>query len=155
MPQGIFILFFFNLHRNIVIGHGHKNVIFVLLWMTDCFQVTYSTTREEKGCGAAYNLLRAERWRTDCPVNYHYSTQLTEVHSHILYLPWIYLSSFHPIIFSTSYPACIREGKKKLNNVASVLPNADTRPAASHMEHTSSGRYGRVSLIGEIRVVLF
>lgn len=33
-----------------VICHRHENVILVLLWMTDCFQVTYSTAWEEKGC---------------------------------------------------------------------------------------------------------
>lgn len=31
-----------------LIGQRHENVIFVLLQMTDCFQVTYSTTGVEK-----------------------------------------------------------------------------------------------------------
>lgn len=49
-----------------LIGQRHENVIFVLLQMTDCFQVTYFTAwMGKKNSGNVYNLLRADRWKTD------------------------------------------------------------------------------------------
>lgn len=81
-----------------VTGGRHGNVIFV--WVTDCFQVTYSTAWEDKGGMAVYDFLRADRQRKEYLV-----TIFMPVNS----LKFIYIfSSFseYPYLFFTllSFP---------------------------------------------------
>lgn len=89
-------LFFF-LHGIIAIGDRHGKVIFA--WMTEYFQVIYSTAWEDKGSGAVYDFLRADRWRKD---------YLVTIFMPLNSLKFIYIfSSFHEytyLFFNLSFP---------------------------------------------------
>lgn len=116
-PQGFFFFFCTELWLLLT-----GKVIFV--WVTDYFQVTYSTAWEDKGSMAVYDFLRADRQRKE---------YLVTIFMPLNSLKFIYIFSsfseypyFLPYYLFHKLPSLHqRGGKNKLNHVPSVLTNKE------------------------------